>query len=194
MRSTLPADALLLIRHGQTGDNAAGLILGHRDPPLSDTGRAQAERLAEELRDLPIAAVWTSPLRRARETARIVASPHGLDPIVCDELIESDRGRWEGVAIAQLAQDEPELHAAFLRGDPDFVFPGGESLRGQRERTRTALTRVCAGPLPAAVVAHVGTVRAALALSCRPVGPESALPHGSVAVCLRAGELESLAR
>ena len=189
MQPTLPPNAVVLIRHGQTRDNAAGLILGRRDPPLSDAGRAEADRLAGELRGNPIAAVWTSPLRRARETASIVAAALGLEPIVCAELVESDRGRWEGRAVARIERDEPELHAAFVRGDPDFAFPEGESLREQRARTRAALARVSAGTLPAVVVAHAGTVRAALALSDRPVGPESALPHGAVAACLSAGDL-----
>ncbi len=183
-------DAVLLVRHGQTADNAAGLILGHRDPPLSDLGRAQAERVAAELRDSGVAAVWTSPLQRARETAGIVAATLGLVPIVCADLIESGRGRWEGIPVTRIARDEPGLHGAFLRGDPDFAFPGGESLREQRVRTRAALDRIVAGELPAVVVAHAGTVRAALALAGRPVGPESALEHGSVAARIRAGELD----
>ncbi len=189
MQLDLRSDTLVLIRHGQTPDNAAGLILGHRDPPLSDAGREEAHRLAARLRGAPIAAVWTSPLRRARETAEIVAAALGVEPVVCAELTESARGRWEGVAVALLARDEPHLHAAFVSGDPSFAFPGGESLRAQRERTRAGLACIARGALPAAVVAHAGTVRAALALAGRPVGPESALRHGDVAALLTVGEL-----
>jgi broad specificity phosphatase PhoE len=185
----MSSDTLILVRHGRTADNAAGLILGHRDPVLSEAGQAEAERLATELQSSGIAAVWTSPLRRARQTAAIVAAPLGLEPRVCPDLMESARGRWEGVAVADIARDEPGLHAAFERGDADFAFPGGESLREQQARTRAALALIAAGPLPAAVVAHAGTIRAALALSGRPVGPERALEHGAVAACLGVADL-----
>jgi broad specificity phosphatase PhoE len=189
MSSTSSSQTLLLVRHGRTADNAAGLILGHRDPPLSEAGRAEAQRLAAELQSTGIAAVWTSPLRRARETAAVVGAPLALEPRVCANLVESARGRWEGVAVATIARDEPALHAAFERGDPDFAFPGGESLREQQARTRAALAVIVAGPLPAVVVAHAGTIRAAFALSGRPVGPERALAHSAVAARLRVADL-----
>ena len=68
--------SLWLARHGETEENAEGRILGRRDPPLSPAGVTQAEALAGRLRDAGVVAVWTSPLRRARETAEVV----GADP------------------------------------------------------------------------------------------------------------------
>jgi broad specificity phosphatase PhoE len=178
---------ILLARHGQTADNAGGRILGRRDPPLTDVGVAQARALAGDLRDAGIAALWTSPLARARATAEIVGEALGLQARVLPELIESARGSWEGRPVAELAREAPALHAAFIAGDPDFVFPGGESLREQRERTARALAVVARGPLPALVVAHAGTARAALALDGREVPPESALAHGEVVARLDVG-------
>ena len=183
---------ILLARHGQTGDNADGRILGRRDPPLTAAGVEQARRLAAGLCDSGLAAVWTSPLQRARATADIVGAALGLAPSVEADLAESARGRWEGRRVAELAAHEPEAFAAFVAGDPAFAFPGGESLGAQAQRTRRALAVVAAGPLPALVVAHAGTVRAALALAGRPVPPESALAHGEVVArlevaCGRAG-------
>src|ERR1700754_3780462 len=64
---------VLLARHGETAENTAGRILGHRDPALSEVGVEQARALAEEVAGAGLARVWSSPLRRARETARIVA-------------------------------------------------------------------------------------------------------------------------
>jgi broad specificity phosphatase PhoE len=171
---------LWLARHAETDENAAGLILGRRDPPLSAAGIAQAEALAGRLRDAGLVCVWTSPMQRARRTADLVAGALGLAPVVLAALVESDRGEWEGRRVADLAQESPELHAAFLAGDPSFRFPGGESLAEQRARTRSALAVVTAGPLPALVVAHAGTIRAALADSGAPMVPESALAHGAV--------------
>ncbi len=169
---------LLLARHGETRDNASGLILGRRDPPLSQVGRGQAQQLAAAAVAAEVAEVWCSPLLRARQTAAIVGDAIGARPIVLDDLIESDRGAWEGQSVAHLAKISPQLHAAFEAGDPAFVFPGGESLLQQAQRTRRALTVVAAGPGPALVVAHAGTIRGALVALGQPPPPERALPHG----------------
>ena len=169
---------LFIARHGETLDNANGLILGRRDPPLSEVGRQQSARLAVEAAGLGVVAVWFSPLLRARQTAAIVADAIGVAPTILDNLIESARGSWEGQPVAQIARSSPELHAAFEAAEKDFAFPGGESLREQVHRTRSALDLVAAGPAPALVVAHAGTIRAALIARCRPAPPERELPHG----------------
>jgi broad specificity phosphatase PhoE len=171
---------ILLARHGETADNANGLILGRHDPPLSDTGREQAEALAVRARRAGVAALWTSPLARARQTASIVAAAVGCDAVILNDLIESDRGTWEGQSVAQLARSSPQLHAAFERGDPAFAFPGGESLLDQVQRTRRALTEVAAGAAPALVVAHAGTIRAALLALGRHLPAERELAHGEI--------------
>ncbi len=169
---------LLLARHGQTADNAGGLILGRRDPPLSELGEGQAAALAVQAGARGVSAIWCSPLLRARQTAAVVGQVIGVEPAVLEDLIESARGEWEGVPQTVLAQRAPELFAAFEAGDPAFVFPAGESIRSQVLRTRRALTRVAAGPQPCLVVAHAGTIRAALIATGQPVPPERALLHG----------------
>jgi broad specificity phosphatase PhoE len=131
------------------------------------------------MKDAGLAAVWSSPLERARRTAELVGAALDLEPVVLDALIESDRGEWEGRLVTELAHESPDLVAAFAAADPSFRFPGGESLAEQRQRTRSALATVAAGPLPALVIAHAGTIRAALADSGAPVPPESALAHGT---------------
>jgi probable phosphoglycerate mutase len=171
---------LLFARHGQTAENAGGKILGRRDPPLSAQGREQAAHLAERALSAGVVAIWTSPLQRARQTAAVVAEAIGVEPVVLEDLIESDRGSWEGQSVAHLAEVSPELHAAFEAADRDFAFPGGESLSDQVDRTRRALGTVADGPAPALVVAHVGTIRAAmLALGVRPP-PEREFPHAEI--------------
>lgn len=171
---------ILLARHGETADNANGLILGRHDPPLSETGRVQAEDLAARARRTGVVALWTSPLARARQTASIVAAAVGCDAVILNDLIESDRGTWEGQSVARLARSSPGLHAAFERGDPAFAFPGGESLRDQMQRTQRALTEVAAGAAPALVVAHAGTIRAALLAIGRHLPAERELAHGEI--------------
>jgi broad specificity phosphatase PhoE len=167
-----------MARHGETVDNASGLILGRRDPPLSDVGLGQAARLAEQATALRVVAIWCSPLLRAQQTAAIVAEAIGVGPTILDDLIESARGSWEGQPVAHLARTEPALWAAFEAGDRDFRFPGGESLLDQVKRTRQALDVVTPGAAPALVVAHAGTIRAALIALGRAAPPERELPHG----------------
>lgn len=171
---------LLLARHGQTADNADGLILGRRDPPLSELGQAQARTLAAAAQEAAIAAVWTSPMQRAVATAEIVSEATGAPVSVLAGLAESDRGRWEGRTVTELRATEPERFAAFEAAGEGFTFPGGESLAAQVARTHRALDRVVAGPQPALVVAHVGTIRAAmLALGRRPP-PEADIAHAQI--------------
>ena len=88
---------LLLVRHGETDWNAEGRLQGHTDRPLNDHGRRQAAVLAERLAGEPIAAVYSSDLASARETAAILAERLGL-PVVDDpDLRERNWGNWEGL-------------------------------------------------------------------------------------------------
>jgi broad specificity phosphatase PhoE len=73
------ATRIVLVRHGETDWNRANRFQGHADPSLNETGRAQARALASELRDLPFAAAYTSPLRRAAETAALLGAELGLE-------------------------------------------------------------------------------------------------------------------
>jgi broad specificity phosphatase PhoE len=99
---------------------------------------------------------------------------------VLADLAESDRGHWEGLPVDELRRSEPERFAAFEAASDGFAFPGGESLAEQVARTCNALDQVAAGPQPALVIAHVGTIRAAmLALGRRPP-PEADVAHAQI--------------
>ena len=152
---------ILLARHGETDDNIEPIrIQGRLDTPLNDTGRAQAAELAERVAGEGIASLWSSQLSRARETAEIVGARLGLEPVVDERLAEGDRGELEGRYWRDVAREDPELYAAWRRAGETFRFPGGESLREQMDRTLAALADVrAAGPLPALVVAHGGSIR-----------------------------------
>jgi probable phosphoglycerate mutase len=158
------APAVVLARHGETDANVPPLrFQGRTDEPLNDRGRQQALALAGELAGAGLAAVWSSDLRRAVDTASAVAASAGLEVSVDERLSESNRGRWEGRLMDEVAAEEPELFAAWRRPDPGFRFPGGESLVEHRDRARAALADVLAGSLPALVVCHGGTIRCLLA-------------------------------
>src|SRR5579871_2475081 len=99
---------LLLARHGETDWNSERRWQGHADRPLNDTGRAQAAELAESLDGTAIAAIYSSDLARARETAEIVAARLGLTVVLDPGLREVDVGDWSGVRHDEVAARFPE--------------------------------------------------------------------------------------
>jgi broad specificity phosphatase PhoE len=155
---------ILLARHGQTDHNIPpARVMGSLDMPLNERGRRQAHALAHELDGHGIAAIWSSTLSRARETAAIVAEAVGLEPRLDERLRESHRGRWEGRLLRDIEREEPDAWAAWRVAGADFRFPEGESLAQHMQRVDAALQDVAAGPLPALVVCHGGTIRCAFA-------------------------------
>jgi probable phosphoglycerate mutase len=158
-----------LARHGETAANAEGRVQGSLDMPLNERGREQARALAEEAADLGLRAVYSSQLDRARETAAIVAGRLGLEAVVDERLAESRRGSWEGRLLRELEIEEPDAWAAWHRGEAGFRFPGGESLAEHVTRVGAALDDIERGPLPALVVCHGGSVRAAFVARGRPI-------------------------
>jgi broad specificity phosphatase PhoE len=155
---------ILLARHGETTSNRERRFQGQLDVPLNDTGREQARALAERVRPESVAALYTSPLSRARETAQIVGAAIGLEPRCDDRLKEVDVGDWQTRLKDDLAREDPAAWAAFGAAGRDFRFPGGESLLEQQERVIAALVDITQrGALPALVVCHRGVIRAALA-------------------------------
>lgn len=139
-----------------------GLWQGHADPGLSARGVAQAEALAEALAGEGIEAVVASDLRRARETARVLAGALGIEPLHDARLRERDLGVWSGLTTPQIAGRWPEELARLRARDPDVRPGGGESLRGVVARAGAFFRELAARPGPArwAVVTHGGVIRA----------------------------------
>jgi broad specificity phosphatase PhoE len=142
---------ILLARHGETDWNRDGIWQGWADPPLNETGRAQARELAEQLRHVPFDAVHASDLRRASETAKIVAAPHGV-PVIADAgLREIDIGSWSGLTRAEIEQRFP-----------DGERPDGETRDEHAARVLAAVERIARANTGRRVllVTHGGTMRA----------------------------------
>jgi probable phosphoglycerate mutase len=155
----------MLLRHGETPLSVDKRFSGRGDVALTDRGVAQAEaaarRLAAAKVDAPkIAAVVSSPLRRARQTAGIVADALGLEVEVDDGLAESDFGEWEGLTFAEASERDPDALAAWL-GDPRIAPPGGESMATTGTRVEAARARIMAAYPDATVVAvsHVTPIK-----------------------------------
>jgi broad specificity phosphatase PhoE len=141
------ATLVYLLRHGATAANRESpyRLQGRgSDLPLDAIGVAQVRRAADALASLPIAAVYTSPLARARETARVVARPHGLEPVEVAALVEADLGRWEGLTWDEARARDPEHHHRFLARPGTVPYPGGESFDDVRRRVAPALAELAA--------------------------------------------------
>jgi broad specificity phosphatase PhoE len=123
--STGAIRTLILVRHGLTDWNVEGRYQGRLDIPLNAAGRAQAEGLKAQLDNIAFDIVYSSPLRRAYETAEIIA---GSNPIVCDDrLAEIHHGIWQGKTQDEIAMRWPRDWQTW-NSDPDqFTPPGGES-------------------------------------------------------------------
>jgi broad specificity phosphatase PhoE len=166
------SNEVLLVRHGETEDNAADRFQGRRDTQLNDRGREQSRALAQSLRGEGLRAIYTSPLQRARATAQIVGDALGLEPVLDERLMEVDAGDWSGLRYAAVEQAELRRWRA---ADPAFRFPAGESVAEQAARVAAALADVAGGPLPALVVTHGGSIRS--------VGGIDLPPGGAVGNC-----------
>ena len=157
----------LLLRHGQTELSTQRRYSGRGNPALTDVGRHQAEAAAQYLAQRGgIAAVITSPLQRAYDTAAKAAKALGLDVTVDDDLIETDFGAWEGLTFAEAAERDPELHRTWLR-DTSITPPDGESFDSVLDRVQRVRGRVTAEHAgeTVLVVSHVTPIKTLLRLA-----------------------------
>lgn len=131
---------LLLIRHGQTDWNLAQRFQGQSDIPLNETGRKQAQALAERLAAEPFDAVYSSDLQRATETARITCRS-GFQPDICPDprLREVNFGNWEGLTYDEIKAKHPETLAAWESDIFKNAPPHGETLEGLAIRVQSML-------------------------------------------------------
>ena len=154
---------LILIRHCEPEEGARGRIYGTLDVGLSVRGRRQATELLDRLEGVDVEVIWTSPRRRARETAEPLAATRGLRLSEDDDLRELDFGELEGRTFDEVAEAEPELYSAWMETPTEVRFPGGECYADLKARSVRALERIAAASESAVVVTHGGVVRAALA-------------------------------
>jgi broad specificity phosphatase PhoE len=155
---------LVLCRHGEA-EGAQGRFCGALDVALSTAGHRQAEALATALPSLDPVAVYTSPARRAVETAGPIAARLGLAPVVEPDLRELDFGEADGLRYEEAAARWPALYAAWLHAPTRTCFPGGEEFTDFRARALAAVARVQTRRPDAAVVVvtHAGVIRTLLA-------------------------------
>ena len=152
------------VRHGETDWNRDGICMGQQDIPLNDVGRRQAELTAERLAQTELAAIYSSDLIRALQTARIIAQPHRLEPIERRALRESDYGLWEGRTREEIERLFPESHDIDWEREDSLSFqpPGGESRQALYERTTHEFELLCAQHPDQSILVttHGGVIRA----------------------------------
>ncbi|MFB6098633.1 MAG: histidine phosphatase family protein [Salinibacter sp.] len=171
------ATTLYLVRHGETEYNRRGIVQGGGiDSELNPTGQAQARALAQRLGPVPVDALYASTLRRARQTADILARPH--EPVsrtYLRDLGEMDWGVFEGDPPSEEREASMEaLKSAWRDGAYDRAVEGGESIRDVQERARRALRHILAREAgrTALVVTHGRYLRVLLATALDDYGLE----------------------
>lgn len=163
----MTAGSVLLARHGETDDNREPIrFQGWRDTPLNENGCRQAAELAERVSSERIVSLWSSDLIRATATAEIVGARLDLEVRLDPRLREANRGRWEGRLFRDVAHNEPELFAEWMKAGDAWRFPEGESLKEQQQRVLASVEEIRAtGDLPALAVCHGGSIRVMLCLA-----------------------------
>ena len=156
-----PTARVFLVRHGATIVSAEDRFAGETDVPLSDEGREQTRHLAKRLCTEKISAVYSSPLGRTMETARILAQPHGLEVQPRDGLREISHGHWEQLTRREVEQKFPDEMAEWERDPYTFAPAGGESGLAVTARALPVLLDLVRGHHASCIliVSHKGTIR-----------------------------------
>ena len=164
---------VILLRHGQTRLSVDRRYSGRGDHPLTELGLEQAERAAARLSKMDgIAAVISSPLQRAQQTAKKLADRIGLEVVTHQGLIETDFGTWEGLTFAEASEQDPEVHRRWL-GDTSVKPPNGESFDEVHARVRKARADIISryGGKTLVLVSHVTPIKTMLRQALD-VGPQ----------------------
>ncbi len=133
---------VILIRHGETDWNTQQIFRGKIDIPLNESGLAQARAVRESLKDREIDRIYSSPLSRALETARILGENRNLKIETEEAFIDIDFGRWQGLSHQKVREAHKDLYEMWLSNPQTVTFPEGESLETVRTRSGKALEEI----------------------------------------------------
>ena len=152
---------ILLVRHGATVLNAQDRFAGSTDVPLGEEGRQQVRQLALRLATEPLTAIYSSPMARTLETARVIAEPHGLPVRLAPGLREIDHGHWEGLTRQEAVARYPTEYAAWEAHPLHAAPAGGENGLAVLTRARAALDSIVSTHPgeQVLVVSHKATIR-----------------------------------
>lgn len=125
----------ILVRHGETASNKEGRFRGRLDVPLNENGIKQAEALADALKKIPMNAIYSSPLSRALDTAKIIGQGRGVPLIVDERITNISLGTWEGQLKSDIRKKFPNLYKLWLEDPEKLSFRGMESLKSVQKRS-----------------------------------------------------------
>jgi broad specificity phosphatase PhoE len=134
-------EQIVLVRHGETVHNVAGIAQGWNDSALSERGERQVRALAERIRSFRPDAIYSSPLGRARSTAQVIADATGLEVRTLDDLREMSYGRWEGQSFLDVRKVDEAIYQRWIV-DGDCPCPDGESHNDLRRRMERAFAAI----------------------------------------------------
>src|SRR5690349_7601123 len=132
---------LILVRHGQTVDNVAGIAQGWNDSALSEVGREQVQKLAARIAAMHPTALYSSPLGRALATAEAIAAATGLPITQLPELREMNYGGWEGRSFLDVRREDEETYQRWI-ADAEAACPSGESHADVRRRLEEGFAKI----------------------------------------------------
>ena len=153
---------LILIRHGETIWNKEGRVQGLSDIELSDVGLNQARKLALSIQDLNIKAIYSSPVKRAYQTAQIINEIHNAPIFLEPGLVEMDQGDFEGLTFQELKTCEKDFLQRWMKDPAAVTMPNGESLAGLQKRAWSVVANIIDKTEDALIVSHNFTIAAIL--------------------------------
>jgi broad specificity phosphatase PhoE len=146
---------ILLIRPGITEYDQQRRVQGTLDVPLCEDGRQEVEKMVEELRDLPITAIYASPCQAAAQTAEAIGTALDMKVKTLDKLQNLDQGLWQGMLVADVKAKQPKVYRQWQEQPENVCPPQGETLGAAKQRVQTSLAKLLKKQKPASLLAIV---------------------------------------
>ncbi len=137
---------VIMVRHGQARNNVERMLAGRMDGvPLTPEGVRQAERAAKMLASAGVSAIYSSPIKRAAETARMISEECGVPVTVDERLTEIDMGKFTGMTFEEVVSGHDDIFAKFYGGDVEIAHKGVETFEQVRRRVTGIVSEVVSG-------------------------------------------------
>ena len=190
---------IIMVRHGQSETNVLKVFTGQIDAALTDTGREQAQMMAQYLDKYKVDKIYVSSLSRALETAQPIAQRQNCPVEKRDDLMEINAGLWQGMTFTDIAEKYPETYRTWKEDTANAAPEGGETCRQLYERATVVLKEVLEAPEEiVCLVCHATTIRmmeSYIRCGCAEAAQSiSALPNASVAVYEYDGRFKEIER